>query len=225
MPDSKSSMRVFALAAVAITVAAIVGAGGCSHNTSTLPGVHGTPSPSPTASGSPTPTPSPTPTANFLVSMAYASTSPTIDPIYGQVDGYANVSPPPSPITSPTPPLPSPTPTETPGPSGLVSVPCNSNIQFLNFDKTSVHSASLLVPAPGGGFPSLFNNVNGVTPSVQLTPITFLGFSTGLVGVFTTAPGRSAVYQTGPGPAILYFGDIVNYNSTPSMRTVILVNC
>jgi hypothetical protein len=228
MPESKSSMRAFAFAAVAITVAAIVGAGGCSHNTSTLPGPRVTPSPSPSPSGSPTPTPSPTPTANFYVSMAYASMTPTIDPTYGQVDGYALISPPPTPVSSPTPtpsPLPSPTPTQTPGPSGIISVPCNANIQFLNFDKTAFHSASLLVQAPGGGFPSLFNNVNGATASVQLTPISSPAFSTGLLNIFTTQPARSLVYSTGAVNSVLYFGDFENYNSTPSMRTVILVNC
>jgi hypothetical protein len=206
----------------------MVGTGGCGHSSAAVP-IH-TASPSPVPSGSPTPTPSPTPTANYYVSLAYSSIAPTIDPVYGRVDGYSGISPPPSPVSSPTPtpsafPSPSPTPTETPGPSSIVSVPCNVNVQFLNFDQSIPHSASLLQTV-NGGFPPAFNNVNGTTVSPLLSPISFPGFSTGLVGEDADGiPGRSAVYETGAQAGVYYFGDYSDYNANPSMRTVILVNC
>ena len=222
MPDSRRPLRAITLIACAAVAAAIVGTGGCSH-TSAIPGAHVSPTPTPV--GSPTPTPSPTPTANVFISMAYASMSPTIDPTYGEVDGYALISPPPTPVSSPTPtpsPKPSPTPTQTPGPSSVVTVPCNENIQFLNFDATALHTASLLVPS-NGPFPQFFNNSNGLNPSVKLTPISFPSFSTGFVLQNSGTPGRSAVYSTGSVSGAFFFGDYTNYNSVPSMRTVIIV--
>lgn len=226
MSDSRRSLRVITLIACATASAAIVGTGGCSHNTSTVP-PHMGGTPSPAASGSPTPTPSPTPTANVFVSMAYASIAPTNVPGYGVVDGYAQVSPPPTPVSSPTPtpsPKPSPTPAQTPGPSSIISVSCNENIQFLNFDKGAgqFHSASLLQPAHGP-FPSLFNNPNGPTASVQLTPISNPSFSTGALNIDTGVPGMSQVYSTGNMTGSFYFGDYNDYNMSPSMRTVIIV--
>jgi hypothetical protein len=154
--------------------------------------------------------------------MAYASMSPTIDPTYGQVDGYALISPPPTPVSSPSP-SPSPTPMETPGASGIVNVPCNVNIQFLNFDKTSPHTASLL--SAGGGFPPYFNNNNGITASPSLTPLSANQFSSGFVTIDAGSPAASAVYSTGAVPGVYYFGDYYNYSSSPSMRTVIIVHC
>ena len=148
--------------------------------------------------------------------MAYASVSPTIDPIYGQLDGYALVSSPHLPVGRPT-------PAPTPGPSGVVVVPCNVNIEFLNFDKTSIHTASLLNP-PNGPFPRFFNNPNGLTPSMPLTPISFNSFSTGGVLNDSGSPTASAVYATGSAPGAYYFGDYVDYNVAPSMRTVIIVS-
>src|SRR5579864_1062819 len=181
MPDSLPTLRIVAFAACAAAALAIAATGGCTHATGTM----AVPSPSPSATASPTssPTgiPSPTPTANVFVSMAYASMSPTIDPTYGEVDGYAQISPPPTPVSSPTPtpsPAPSPTPGQSPGPSSIVAVPCNVNIQFLNFDLTSYHTASKLDPQ-GGGFPQFFNNTNGVTASLPLTAISADEFSTG----------------------------------------------
>ena len=223
MSDSRRSLRVLALVACA-TAAAIVGTGGCSHNTSTTPGPVASPSPLP--SGSPTPTPSPTPTANVFVSMAYASMSPTIEPVYGQVDGYALISPPPTPVSSPSAsPNPSPSPTQTPGQSSIVTVPCNVNIQFLNFDTNSFHTASVLQPDNNGPFPQSFNNPNGPLPSVPLTPISIPNhsWSTGYVQNNTGAPGRSNVYSTGSVAGAYYIGDFIDYNKVPSMRTVILV--
>jgi hypothetical protein len=223
MSVPRSTMRVCALIASAALAVALIGTGGCSHN-SAVPGPVS--SPSPVASGSPTPTPSPTPTANEYVSMDYVGASPTTNAVYGEVDGYALISPPPTPISSPTPtpsPAPSPTPTETPGPSGIISVPCNTNIQFLNFDATSFHTASLLGTS---GFPQLYNNLNGTTSSPVLTAISGNQFSTGAVSVLSSnAAGRSLVYSTGSAPGAYYIGDWYDYQSTPSMRTVIQVNC
>lgn len=230
MPHSKPALRIVALGICAIGAAAIVGTGGCKSN-SALPGAGPTTSPSPAASASPTGSPSPTPTANVFVSMAFASMTPTIDPTYGQVDGYAVVSPPPTPVSSPSPSA-SPLPTQTPGRSSVVVLPCNVNVQFLNFDSTSFHTASLLTQAQGGGFPPAFNNKNGITASPQLSPISGFNFSSGFVNMIAGgAPGRSPVYSTGAVPGAYYFGDFFDYNPppplppTPSMRTVILVQC
>jgi hypothetical protein len=229
MSDSRRSLRVIALVACA-TIAAIVGTGGCSRNTSTTPGPIASPTPVP--SGSPTATPSPTPTANVFVSMAYASMSPTIDPVYGQIDGYALISPPPTPVSSPSAsPNPSPSPTQTPGASSVVVVSCKTNIQFLNFDTAvfAFHTASMLQPDQGGsGFPKFFDNPNGPTSSPVLTPFSFgngpnFSFSTGFVFNNQGAPGRSNVYSTGSVNGTYFIGDYTNYNSTPSMRTVIIV--
>jgi hypothetical protein len=223
MSVPRGTMRVCALTAFAALAVAVVGTGGCGHNSSAVPPPGA--SPSPVASGSPTPTPSPTPTANEFVSMDYANATPTIDPVYGEVDGYALISPPPTPVASPTPtpsPAPSPTATETPGPSGIVSVPCNTNVQFLNFDTVSEHTASLL----GNSFPTLFNNLNGTTSSPVLAALSSNQFSTGAVPISAdNVAGRSSVYATGAVPGAYYFGDWFDYQSTPSMRTVILVNC
>lgn len=228
MSDSTPSWRILALATLSFVAATVVGTGGCGH-TSAVPGMTSSPTPTPSASpsGSPTASPSPTATANVFVSMAYASMSPTIDPVYGQVDGYAQISPPPTPVVSPTPtpsPKPSPGPTQTPGPSSVLSVPCNTNIVFMNFEPNSVHSASLLNP-PTGPFPPHFNNNNGPTQSVLGTPISNTNFSTGYVGNFGTGVGRSLVYSTGSLKGTFYFGDVIKYDSAPSMRTVITVNC
>lgn len=233
MSDSARPLRSIALVACAIFAASVVGTGGCSHNSSVSP--VGKPSPLP--SGSPTPTPSPTPTANVFVSMAYASMQPTMDPTYGFIDGYALVSPPPTPVSSPTPtpsPKPSPTPTQTPGPSSIITVPCNSNIQFMNFDSTQPLTASVLTPAPPGGFPpqfpTFFNNPNGSNPSPALTPISFpnFSFSTGYVVALSTTrgPGLSLVYSTGGQDGTWLIGDFLNYDNAPSMRGVInVVGC
>ncbi len=225
MSDSRPRLRVLTLIACATAAAAIVGTGGCSHgSTSTVPHPKG--SPSPIGTPSPTPTPSPAPTANVFVSMAYASMQPTDDPTFGFVDGYALISPPPTPVSSPTPtpsPRPSPTPTQTPGPSSIVTVPCNENIQFMNFDSTAYHSASVLHPDQSGNpFPLLFNG-NGNPPSVLLTPLSDPNFTTGLIPNNTGSPVRSFVYNTGSVNNTYYIGDFVTYNFSPSMRTAIIV--
>jgi hypothetical protein len=227
MPDPKPALRIVAFGVCAIGAAAIVGTGGCKSN-SAVPGPGPSISPSPAASASPTGSPSPTPTANVFVSMAYASMSPTIDPTYGPVDGYALISPPPTPRSSPSPSA-SPLPTQTPGPSSIVAVPCNVNVQFLNFDTALFHTASLLQQPSGGGFPPAFNNGNGITASPSLYPISGFNFSSGFVNFGAGgAPGRSAVYTTGAIPGAYYIGDFFDYNPPPpkpSMRTVILVQC
>lgn len=230
MPVSIRPLRSVALVVCAIFAASVVGTGGCSHSTALPPTGH----PSPTPSGSPTPTPSPTPTANVYVSMAYASMQPTNDPTYGFIDGYALVSPPPTPVSSPTPtpsPKPSPTPTRTPGPSSIVNVPCNANIQFENFDATQPLTASVLTPANGNGFPpqfpTFYNNPNGSNPSPVLTPISLPGFtfSTGFVTALgKSGPGLSLVYNTGTQNGTFLIGDFLNYDNAPSMRGVIVVS-
>jgi hypothetical protein len=232
MPVTVRQLRSVALVACAIFAASVVGTGGCSHSTSAIPHPVGTPSPLP--SGSPTPTPSPTPTANVYVSMAYASMQPTNDPTYGFIDGYALVSPPPTPVSSPTPtpsPKPSPTPTQTPGPSSIVNVPCDVNVQFENFDSSQPLTASALTPANPGGFPPQFpqgfNNQNGSNPSPVLTPISFPGntFSTGfVVALSKSGPGLSLVYNTGTQNGAFLIGDFLNYNNAPSMRGVMIVS-
>lgn len=234
MPVSVRQLRSIALAACAIFAASVVGTGGCSHSASSVV-PHPVHSPTPTPSGSPTPTPSPTPTANLYVSMAYASMQPTVDPTYGVIDGYALVSPPPTPVSSPTPtpsPKPSPTPTQTPGPSSIINVPCNSNIEFENFDSTQPLTASALTPLNPGGFPPEFplgfNNQNATNPSPLLTSISFPGFvfSTGYVSASTKllGPGRSLVYSTGSQDGAFLIGDVQNYDNSPSMRGVIIVS-
>jgi len=224
MSDSRPSLRVLTLIACATAAAAIVGTGGCSHGTSAIPTPKG--SPSPKGTPSPTPTPSPAATANVFVSLAYASMQPTNDPTYGVVDGYAQISPPPTPVSSPTPtpsPKPSPTPTQTPGPSAIVTLACNQNVQFMNFDSTSFHSASLLHPdQSGNGFPQLFDGNTGPA-SVPLTPISDPNFTTGPIANNLGGPVRSSVYSTGTVDGVFYFGDYVNYDSSPSMRTVIII--
>jgi len=224
MSDSRPSLRILTLIACATAAAAIVGTGGCSHGSSAIPTPKG--SPSPKVSPSPTPTPSPAATANVFVSMAYASMQPTTDPTYGVVDGYAQISPPPTPPSSPTPtpsPKPSPTPTQTPGPSAIVTLPCNQNVQFINFDSTAFHSASVLHPDQSGNpFPKFFNGI-GNPPSVTLTPLSDPNFTTGLVPNNSGTPARSPVYSTGTVDNTYYIGDFVTYNFSPSMRTVIIV--
>jgi hypothetical protein len=129
-------------------------------------------------------------------------------------------------VTSPTPtpsPAPSPTPEQTPGPSSIVNVPCNTNIQFLNFDNSFFHTASLLQQAPGGGFPQFFNNGNGIQASPQGVAISSFNFSSGFVTTNGKVPGRSLVYSTGSLAGVFYFGDYFNYGFNPSMRTVVLV--
>lgn len=230
MSDSVRQLRSIALIACATFAASVVGTGGCSHGTSAV-----TPNkPTPIPSGSPTPTPSPTPTANVFVSMAYASMQPTLDPTYGFIDGYALVSPPPTPVSSPTPtpsPRPSPTPTQTPGPSSIITVPCNTNIQFENFDSTLPRTASELTPANPGGFPPQFplhfNNPRGPSSSPVLTSLSFpndFSFSTGYVSPLTShGPGLSLVYSTGSQDGVWLIGDFIDYDSAPSMRGVIIV--
>src|SRR5580700_1049035 len=155
--------RLAALAAATVAAVVVVGAQGCSKS-SVLPGPRSsaspsvTPSPSPLPSGSPTPTPSPTPL--YFVAIAYAIASPTIDPIYGQVDGMSLV---PGPVVSPTA---SANPYSTPGPSSIIAVNAAQKIRFYNYD-ANPHTASNngTLPAPGASWPPTFNNVNGTIPS------------------------------------------------------------
>ena len=221
--------RNLAIAGLAIFVFAVVAAGGCSSSSTQTIVTHSpTPSsvsPTPTPSMSPTPTPSPTPTAVNFVVMAYASVPPTTDPTYGQIDGFG---------------LATSNPTSTPLPkvvSQVINVHCNQTIAFYNLDRLAPHTASLLnAPTPGPPGPSAswppFNNANGTTATNQftagqLTPITYLNFSTGLLLPYGSGLSTSFVYSTGPAAGVFFFEDQWQYTllSNPAMRTAINVIC
>jgi hypothetical protein len=150
--------------------------------------------------------------------MDYASVPPTNDPVFGEVEGYAQ--------TAGTP-APSPLPTVS---SQLVTVHCNQTIKFYNVDRVGSHTASLLGQASGMNWPVNFNNVNGATvASPLLTPITTPEFSTGTILPFSGTFGVSQVYTTGSTAGSFYFGDFYEYKPAlpgfPQMRTVITVLC
>lgn len=216
--------RLTALAMATVAAAVVVGAQGCSKGSAIPPpGSHATPSPSPspTPSGSPTPTPSPTPL--YFVAIAYATASPTIDPLYGQVDGMSLI---PGPVVSPTA---SANPYSTPGPSSVIAVNAAQKIRFYNYD-ANPHTASNngTLPAPGATWAPTFNNVNGAsTASAPGTNITDnLNFSTGtLAAGSVTLPTASADYFTGS-PGMYFIADFYTYNAVPPavpLRTIFIV--
>jgi len=205
--------RGIAFAVVAAFVLALIATGGC--KSSSTPSVLPTSSPTPIPSGSPTPTPSPTPTANVFVGLDYPSVPPTLDPTYGDVQGYAPLAN--NPVASPSP---SPVPTIS---SAIVNVHCNQNIQFINLDHSSPHTASSLGPANGMNWPGVFNNPNGVSASPQLTAISTGSFSSGVLAA--GGAGTSPVYSTGGVAGSFYFGDYYDFSGSPQMRTVITVLC
>jgi hypothetical protein len=217
--------RLAALAVATVAAVVIVGAQGCSKSTA-IPGVRAsaspkvTPSPSPLPSGSPTPTPSPTPL--YFVAIAYAIATPTIDPVYGQVDGMSLI---PGPVVSPTA---SANPYSTPGPSSVIAVGTAQKIRFYNYD-LNPHTASNngVVPFPGASWAPTFNNVNGTTASAPGSLISDLTFSTGsLAGGTLSAPVASFDYYTGA-PGMYFMADYYTYNPIPPntvpLRTIFIV--
>jgi hypothetical protein len=217
--------RLVALAAATVAAVVVVGAQGCSKSTA-IPGVRAsaspgvTPSPSPLPSGSPTPTPSPTPL--YFVAVAYAVASPTVDPIYGQVDGMSLI---PGPVVSPTA---SANPYSTPGPSSVIAVNAAQKIRFYNYD-ANPHTASNngVLPAPGASWPPTFNNVNGTIPSAAGSNISDLTFSTGtMLPGSNTLPTASADYFTGA-PGMYFMADFYTYNPIPPntvpLRSIFIV--
>ncbi len=211
-------LKGLGLAALAVVCVAVA-TGGCKSTSSSSP----TSSPSPTVapSGSPTASPSPTPTANYFVAMDYPSVAPTTDPVYGEIQGYAQLAA--APVQSPSP---SPIPTIS---SQLVTVHCNQNIEFYNLDHTSAHTASLLGAANGMNWPATFNNPNGTVASPLLTAISYPAFSSGSESAFLSGGWFSLVYSTGNVAGSYYFGDAFDYKpifpGNPQMRTVITVLC
>jgi len=205
-------MRMTAAVLIAVIVTIAAANGGCSNSTAN-PGP--TPTPSASASVSPSPSgplPSPTAPPQNFVSMSYAVATPTVDPTYGQIDGYGLLSA-----------APTASPLTTPAPSQVIMVTHGQTIVFINYDK-NVHTASLLTPQ-AGGFPSTFNNVNGASQSSpELTAITASQFSTGsLAGGSTVEPTFSKLYTTGSVTGVFFFGDFYNYQLNPSMRGVIII--
>ncbi|MBV8164969.1 MAG: hypothetical protein JOZ91_11970 [Candidatus Eremiobacteraeota bacterium] len=213
-----TALRSLAASAVLVFLLSIIATGGCSSSSTNTPS---TPSPvvSPTPRGSVTasPSPSPTPTPVNFVIMAYSSIKPTIDPTYGEINGYGQATA---------------VPTGTPLPtviSQIVTVHCNQTIAFYNLDRALPHTASLLAGPTPPPWP-LFNNVNGITATPQftagqLTPITYPQFSTGLLTLFGSGSSTSLVYSTGATAGIFFYGDAFNYAFTPPMRTAINILC
>ena len=216
-------LRLIALACAAIAAVFIVG-GGCTTR-ATAPIVPPS-SPTPSPSHSPGASPSPVPSPQFFVILAYASAKPTIDPTFGEVDGFSLATPTPKPTprpsSSPTS-SPTPNPTLTPGPPQVINLTGGEFVRFFNLDHALLHTASLLSPVTGPTptWPPTFTNSNGASvSSPQLTPITTPEFSTG-----TLIPGGTASFVYGTGvPGMYYFGDFYNYLSVPPMRTVIVVH-
>jgi hypothetical protein len=220
MPSTPPVVRVALFAAATVAAAAIVGTAGC-HNSAAIPTPTTTPSAFPSVS--PTPVGSPTPTPNLAVSLAYANVQASIDPTYGEVDGYGLMA---------TVPVPTASPSSTPAPSGVITVHCNKTITFYNYDNAP-HTASLLGtvnPVTPMNWPPTFSNANGASAaSVNGTAITSSQFSTGNLTPLSGFPTTSNQYTTGAVTGSFYFGDFYDYLPTnPSaahMRTVITVVC
>jgi hypothetical protein len=210
------SVRIAAGVSLAIAAMVVVASGGCSNSATPAPaasasGSSVSPSPTVTPSGA-TPTPTATPPPQLFVSMD-ASAPPTTDPVYGVVSGYGLLAV--APTSSPL---------STSAPSQIITVPANETIVFLNFDRKSQHTASLLTPVAGPAFPPTFNNNNGASGfTPQGSAISTPQFSTGTVAASQGLPVYSFMYNTGPGPQILFFGDFFDYQSNPPFRTVIIV--
>src|SRR5215831_1383354 len=120
-----AALRALAASVAMVFLLSVIATGGCSNSsTNTVP----TPTPSnvsPTPRGSVTasPSPSPTPTPLNFVIMAYSSIKPTIDPTYGEINGYGQASA--APTTTPLPRV----------VSQIVTVHCNQTIAFYNLDR------------------------------------------------------------------------------------------
>jgi hypothetical protein len=152
--------------------------------------------------------------------------APTTDPTYGPVDGYGLLGAVPQPSAS-----------ITPAPSQIIHLTAGKTVTFYNFD-SSPHTASFLGPVPSASpqaWPAVFNNANGASAfSPDGSSISSTQFSTGNLGPGTVAnpncaptnppnpSGHCLQYNTGA-PGVYYFGDFYKYQSTPHMRTVIIV--
>ena len=210
-------MRVAAGVTLAITVMVMVAIGGCTTSSTPTPTASSSslvsPTPTVTPSGA-TPTPTPTPPPQNFVSMD-TTVGATTDPTYGVVSGYGLLGA--APTSSPLP---------TAAPPQVIMVPANQTIVFLNFDRTSPHTASLLTSVPGTpnpAFPPTFINNNGASSfTPALNPITTPQFSTGAIAQSAGAPVFSLMYTTGA-PGISFFGDFYDYQLNPPFRTVIIV--
>ncbi|MBV8281910.1 MAG: hypothetical protein JO347_07595 [Candidatus Eremiobacteraeota bacterium] len=204
--------------ACALTFAAVVLLVAACSNKSTTP----TPTPTPSSSATTSPTPTgatPTPVPQNFVSVSTAP-SPTVDPVYGQMDGFGLLAA-----------QPTASPASTPAPTEVVMVPANQTIVFVNFD-TTPHTASQLVPASGAAcssypsspcFPGVFNNTNGTVSLPAGTAISLPQFSTGTIGAGGGHASFSAVYSTGAMAGIFFFGDYFGYDSSPPIRGIIVV--
>jgi hypothetical protein len=212
-----SILRLVVFGCAALFVLSVIATGGC--KSSSTPPAGPSPSPTPIPSLSPGPSPSVTPTANYFVGLEYPSTAPTIDPTYGEVQGFALLA---------AEPVATGTPTPAPIVSQVVTVHCNQNIQFFNLDRTQEHTASSLGTASGMNWPT-WNNPNYGVASPSLTAISYPNFSAGLLSAYPAGGFSSAVYSTGTTAGSFYFGDYFDYTppfpSYPSMRTVINVLC
>jgi len=207
------SFRVALGVTLFIAAMTVIASGGCSSsavNTPT-PTPSTSPHPTPTPSGA-SPTPTPTPAPQLFVSMTVAA-SPTTDPTYGVISGYGLLGA-----------APTASPATTPAPAQIITVPANETIVFLNFDRNSAHTASILGTANGMNWPGTFTNNNGaagVTPAGSA--ITTADFSTGTVPLSGGAPSFSLTYNTGALTGMFYFGDFFDYLANPPFRTVIII--
>jgi hypothetical protein len=209
------ALSVALLALFLIGAIALAGVGGCTSK-STLPGVSTTPSPSPSPIGTQSPTPTPTPTTMNNVSVSYQA-SPASNLTYGPVDGYGLMSGPPVVATS-SPVAP------TAAPQGVVAVTQGQTIVFFNFDKLQ-RTVSLLGPANGMNWPSVFNNpMCAGCSSPAGSAITVTGFQASIAPQAGLIPGSSLGYVTGATTGSFYYGDWTNYLASPQMRTVITIN-
>jgi hypothetical protein len=212
------SVRLAAGVTLAITAMVVVASGGCSSSATPGPTASNSATVSPTPTVTPsgaTPTPTPTPPPQLFVSMD-TTVGATTDPTYGVVSGYGLLGA--APTSSPL---------STPAPPQVIMVPANETIAFLNFDRTTPHTASLLTPVsgtPNPQFPPTFNNNNGAsgfTPA--LSPITTSEFSTGAIGASLGNPVYSLMYTTGALTGVFFFGDFYDYQQNPQFRTVIII--
>jgi plastocyanin len=135
---------------------------------------------------------------NQSVGMRLTGETPTNDPTYGFILGYANGG------ISKT--------------SAVVGLTAGDPVQFVNADVSLTHTASFLGDASedGAPWPSTFNGSS--TKSPPGTSISAPGFSTGSI-----APGKlSAVYTAGV-PGFYMIGCAFHYDSN-QMRTVVIVH-
>lgn len=147
--------------------------------------------------GNPAPSPSPSPAAQ-IVGVMLSNATATNDPTFGMVLGYFN------------------------GASGtssqVVHLTANMTVQFVNFDSSLPHTASLLGAWNSSTkYPSTFTNSNGPTASAAGSIISSSNFSSGNINNGSS----SAMFNSG-GPGMFIFGCAYHYVSD-GMRTVVVV--